>query len=102
MCGLSANAGTWRHIVLTFDGTTFRQYVNGTQYNTSTLASDYAGFKTYGQFGIGDTSANIQVELADVRVYGTCLSADDVKALYNIPAEIDKNGNVYCLNYTEV
>ena len=102
MCGLGANAGTWRHVVLTFDGSIFRQYVNGAQLNTHTLASDYAGFKTYGQFGIGDTSANIQVELADVRVYGTCLSATDVKAMYNIPAEIDKSGKIYCASYVEV
>ena len=102
MCSLTANAGTWRHIVLTFDGTIFRQYVNGTQYNTSTLGSDYTGFKTYGTFAVGDTSANIQVELADVRVYGTCLSADDIKTLYNIPAEIDKTGKIFCGSLVEV
>lgn len=102
ICGLSANAGTWRHVVLTFDGTTFKQYVNGTQANTSTLGSDYVGFKTYGTFAVGDASANIQVELADLRVYGTVLSADDVKALYNIPAEIDKTGKIFCGSLVEV
>lgn len=102
MCGLVANPGTWRHVVLTFDGSVFRQYVNGAQLNTHTLASDYAGFKTYGQFGIGDASANIQVELADVRVYATALSADDIKELYNVAAQIDKSGNVYCSNFVEV
>ena len=97
----TATIGTWYHVALTFDGDTFIMYINGAKYNTSALASDYAGFKTYSNFYVGDTASICQT-VADVRIYATCLSASDIKALYNTPVEIDKCGKLYCNNLVEV
>ena len=101
ICGYTATIGTWYHVALTFDGDTFIMYINGAKYNTSALASDYAGFKTYSNFYVGDTASICQT-VADVRIYATCLSASDIKALYNTPVEIDKCGKLYCNNLVEV
>ena len=100
MLSYTQTLDTWYHVVYTFDGTTFKQYINGSQQGTFTLGSDYTGFKTYPKFYVGDTG-NLFEQCADVRVYATALSADDIKELYQIPAQIDKSGNMYCNNFVE-
>ena len=99
-CSWTAEYDKWHHLVQTFDGTVFRQYVNGTQVSTYTLASAYVGFETTGTFGVGDYG--MYGDMSDVRVYATCLTAEDVKELYNTSASIDKNGNFICYELEEV
>ena len=95
--------GTWTMVTLVSDGTKFYTYKNGVLHNTLTPASDKLGWQTLGSITVGDQNAgNVYYDQADFRVYATCLSADDIKALYQIPAEIDKSGNMYCTNLVEV
>ena len=100
MCSYAPTMDTWYHCALTFDGTTFKQYINGTQQSTGTLESTYSGFKTYSNLWINDSN-NMYQEVADVRIYATALSADDVKELYQVSAQIDKTGKIYCNQLVE-
>ena len=98
---MSITAGQWYMITLVSDGTKFIGYRNAVQYGTSTpVDENKANWQATGIFYIGDS--NIYFDVADVRVYATALSADDIKALYNIGAEIDNSGKVYCNNLVEV
>lgn len=99
-CSWNAEYNKWHHLVQTFDGTVFRQYVNGTQVSTYTLASAYVGFETTGTFGVGDYG--MYGDMSDVRVYATCLTAEDVKELYNTSASIDKRGSLHCYELEEL
>ena len=99
-CSWTAEYNKWHHLVQTFDGTIFRQYVNGTQVGTYTLASAYVGFETTGTFGVGDYG--MYGDMSDIRVYATCLTPEDVKELYNTSASIDKKGNFICCELEEV
>ena len=97
---MSITAGQWYMITLVSDGTKFIGYRNAVQYGTSTPADkNKANWQATGTFYIGDS--NIYFDVADVRVYATALSADDIKALYSIAAEIDKSGKIYCSNIVE-
>ena len=85
------STNTWYMITLVSDGTKFIGYLNGVQYATKTPDTDARkGWKTTGDFYVGDT--NIWFDVADVRVYSTVLSADDIKSLYQTGASIAKNG----------
>lgn len=89
------NTGEWCMISLVSDGTKFIGYKNAAQYGTYTPSTnDYKGWKTAGAIYIGDS--NVYYDVADVRVYSTVLSVDDIKELYQIPAQIDKTGKMYC------
>jgi hypothetical protein len=88
-------------ITLVSDGTKFIGYKNGVQYGTKTPDTDARkGWKTTGHFYIGDT--NIWFDVADVRLYSTVLSVDDINELYKIPVSIDKSGKIYCNELVEV
>ena len=72
-------ANTWTHLAETFDGTTLRLYVNGTQVSsmakagsivTSTNALQIGGDSLYGQYFAG--------LIDDVRVYNNALSQSQI------------------------
>lgn len=94
-CSYAPTMDTWYHYAYTFNGTTFTSYINGVLHKTATLGDSYVGFKTYPRFYVGDTGTFYQ-QAADVRVYATCLSAEDIKELYQVAAQIDNTGKVYC------
>lgn len=50
----------------------------------------------------GDDSWLYRGDIAEIRLYNTELSADDIKELYETSASIDKNGNLYCREIVEV
>lgn len=84
----------WYHLAFCCDGTTVKQYVNAEQKINHTINSGFKPTGTTGSIQFGDSG--MYASYADCRVYSTCLSAADIKELYQIPAQIDKSGKVYC------
>jgi hypothetical protein len=77
---------TWTHLATTYDGSTLRLYVNGTQVSstaktgailTSANPLQIGGDSLYGQHFAG--------RIDEVRVYGTALSATEVQTDMNTP-----------------
>lgn len=87
-CTYAAHAfqtGVWTHIAGTYDGTTFRNYVNGVEIGQQAVAM--APLNTTRDLVIGALpSGNLSFEGAidDVRVYGRTLSAAEVSDLATI------------------
>ncbi len=84
LCTSNLTAGTWTHVIYTWDGSTVRNYVNGIQYGFDTTtghilsdtdATTYLGY-IYGY-------AKWDGLLDDLRVYNRALSAAEVLQLYN-------------------
>ena len=76
----------WSHLAVTFDGTTVRLYVNGTQVasqaqttalTTSTGALSIGGSVAYGEYFAG--------HIDEVRVYNRALTASELQADLNTP-----------------
>lgn len=90
----------WYHIAFCCDGTTIKQYVNAEQKINHTINTGFKPTGPTGYFQVGDSG--MYASYADVRVYATCLTADDIKELYQIPVSIDKTGKMYCNELVEV
>jgi len=77
-------AGSWTHIVGTYDGTKNKLYVNGVlQKSASGSTPDYSGTYpvTFCSYSTGSYMFNGYID--DIRIYGRALLATDVNALYN-------------------
>ncbi len=81
---------TWTHLTVTYDGTTLRLYVNGTQVGsramtgallTSTGALRIGGNSIWGEF--------FQGRIDEIRVYNRALSAAEILADMNTPVGTD-------------
>lgn len=68
-------SGTWAHVAITYDGTTFRAYLNGTQFSSQALSGT---IDTANEVRIFD--AGSAVEIDDLRLYGTALDATAIQA----------------------
>lgn len=75
---------TWSHLVATWDGTTFRVYVNGTQVSSKALGQAIVattnplrigGNSTWGEYFSG--------KIDEVRVYNRALSQAEIQADMN-------------------
>lgn len=99
---------TWHHIVFTFDQGTTKWYRNGvrvgnesTEFSSHTtwpvdirsIGDSYTGSKWNGTKFTGG--------LSDYRIYGTVLSANDVKYLYETSAAIDNSGDMFADSFSE-
>lgn len=75
--------GTWYHVAGTYDGTTARLYVNGSE--VKTLDASLTVRQSGSLLGVGDDGsggdAGLTGSIDDVRIYERALSSDDVKAL---------------------
>ena len=95
--------GGWHMITGTYDGSMVKVYVDGVLKNSLSYTSDltytYAPAFVVGKMAYGYTNTTTYFmfngRIADVKVYSTALSADDVKAEYNRKAAIDRNGNLF-------
>jgi hypothetical protein len=75
------SAGVWHHYAYTFDGTTHRLYIDGTQVATGTVAAQTA-LPTKLEFGRWTGGAEyLNGKIDDVRIYNRVLTVAEVQAL---------------------
>lgn len=86
--------GVWNMITMVRDGTNELYYVNGDLKKTITAKSMPTGTYFIGAWN-SKTSQNYFGLMSDFRLYSTCLSAEDIKALYNTPVSISNTGSVF-------
>lgn len=86
----------WNHVVVTYDGTTRKAYING-EAETQSGASNYY-IHNADNCWLWNRSYNnsypFNGSLSDFRIYATALSASDVKSLYQNCATIDPDGTI--------
>lgn len=70
---------TWRHLVLTFDGTNVKLYLNGTL--VGTVARPLLNTGTGSNFKIGNDAITMQFD--DLKIYNSALTQTDITSLYN-------------------
>jgi hypothetical protein len=79
-------ANTWTHLAATYDGTTLRLFVNGTQVSTATRSGNIA--TSTGVLNIGGDAAFAQYftgRIDDVRIYNRALTQAQVQTDMNTP-----------------
>jgi len=86
---LTFNDNEWHHIVILYDGTTWRSYLDGVAGGTFVGASgSFLGAKTW----IGNGyNGYFNGSMDDVRIYNRALSATEVRQLYNLGANSHLN-----------
>ena len=88
---------TWNHYVLTNDGTTIKQYLNGVLINE--MASTYESLCYYYDIGylkINDSSyRSFNGKISRLRFYTTALSADRIASLCKTSMSVDNKGNIF-------
>lgn len=103
----SLTAG-WHHFVITYNGSAIKIYCDGIEKTSvaRTGVITYPKNKLYfGGENNNDTDPPVNRFtgfLDDVRIYATALSADDVRELYNVRAQIDNKGNFFVNNIQEI
>ena len=95
------SANIWHHFVMTGDGISCKLYVDGKHYGTAKTYKKISGTTLIINGWDTGTSYSGQMYISDFRIYCTALSADDIKALYEDSASIDKNGNFHAYEYIE-
>jgi hypothetical protein len=79
-------ANTWTHLAMTYDGTTMRYYVNGTQ--VATRAQTGAAATSAGLLRIGGNSVWgewFAGQIDEVRVYNRALTAAEIVTVRDTP-----------------
>jgi concanavalin A-like lectin/glucanase superfamily protein/Big-like domain-containing protein/fibronectin type III domain protein len=84
--GQSPSAGTWQHIAATFDGSTARFYVDGTQVASKAFSGNVGDTDTWriGAYG-NNPFGFFDGKIDDVRIYNRALSAGQVGADMSTP-----------------
>lgn len=94
----------WHMFTATYDGYKALVYVDGNFINTSDISENklLIEYSSTANLIIGaESSANSVIgpffngKMSDLRIYGTALSEDDIKELYNVPTSLDNNGNIF-------
>ena len=92
--------GEWHHVAVVYDGTNKKSYLNGEWIDDDPCTGDLSGIVTeIGRFNSTTYGANGLID--DVRIYGTALSDDEIKELYEVRASIDQFGGFYANQITE-
>lgn len=88
---------TWNHYVLTNDGYSIKQYLNGVLINE--MPSSYEPLSYYYDIGylkVNDSSyRSFNGKISRLRFYTTALSADRISSLYKTSMSVDNKGNVF-------
>jgi len=92
--------GAWHHYVMTGDGTTGKLYIDGSLVGSATTYKPLTATVIYVCGWDSTTSYVWTGNIADFRIYGTALSAEDVFELYHTPAYIDNQGDI--MNYSMI
>lgn len=94
--------GAWHHYAITGNGTTTTLYIDGEKKGAAQTYRAITGTKLF--LSGWDTGASYKWtggNISDFRLYSTCLSESDVKALYNTSASIDKTGVLSAYEFVE-
>lgn len=102
----------WHMLTGTYDGFNSKIYIDGvltgtlSAYTTKTPIFYHASngiFLAAEAAGNTDTPAGTYCAcaLSDFRIYATALSAEDIKALYEVSAKIDNKSNIHAYEYLE-
>lgn len=80
------STGTWYHLAATYNAGACAIYINGRQIATGSIGSAYHATTTANAFAIGRLGAlssdYANAAIADVRLYGSALSAYEIQAMY--------------------
>lgn len=96
----------WYHGVFTYNNGIGKWYLNGELDNTADISSRGTSL-TISNLSIGNSftgttwNTKFYGNISDFRLYSKCLSADDVKSLYNVSASIDKTGVLSAYEFIE-
>lgn len=90
----------WHHFVMTGDGTTCKVYKDGIHWATAKTYKSISGTQIYiNGWNDATTYSYANLYMSDFRVYATALSADDVLALYQTEAKVDKGGSIHAREF---
>jgi len=94
-------SNTWYHLVLTYDGSFIRGYVNGVKDVEAAKTGNMTAFSSNVRIGYttGGEDAPMDGIIDDVRIYATALSDKDILDLYNTKAEIEQSGVLYARDF---
>ena len=92
----------WHHFAVTGDGATAKLYIDGVFKANAKTYKGITGTTIYMNGWDSGTNYNFNGQLSDFRLYATCLSADDIKRLYNTPASVSKIGQFLGCEFNEV
>lgn len=99
---------TWNHVAVVKTSNKIKFYINGQPSGEYTHSSDLSSRHSSALFRLGDdtrgNSANTvsyKGYMNDFRFYGTALSPEDIKELYNTPISVDNQGNCYVKELVE-
>ena len=92
----------WHYFAMTGDGTKAKLYIDGEYVASATTYKAVTGTIIYMNGWDSSTSYNCNGKISDFRIYATTLSSEDIKALYQVGASIDKDGNMYAYEFNEV
>ena len=93
-------ANQWNHVATTFDGTSYKLYVNGEEiYSTD----EYAGRVPYNtqQLTIGKVDNYFEGKIDEVRVWNTARTASEIEDNLYSPLEGDEDSLVAYYNFNE-
>lgn len=94
--------GAWHHYCITGNGTTTTLYIDGEKKGTAKTYRAITGTKLFlSGWNTGASYKWTGGNISDFRLYSTCLSEEDVKALYNTSASIDKAGVLSAYEFVE-
>lgn len=104
--GHSYTLNAWTFFTLTWDGTVVKVFQNAELKTTKTYGlSGNCLFKNIylgnSMFKTHPASETDEAAMSDFRIYGTALTADDVKYLYETSAAIDNNGDMFADSFEE-
>ena len=95
---------TWQMITITRNSTGVYLYVNGifkqTLYSGAIVDKIGTSLMSIGRDSRTDSTV-FKGYIDDVRIYATALDSADILELYQTRAQIDKNGNVFAINFEE-